>query len=259
MNAFYAGNGFKTVDRTDMSDDEVHFSNIWGVADDDLFAKTIKEADASYAAGTPFMSLLMTTSNHRPYTYPDGRISIASPGGREGGVMYADYAVGKLIEWSKEKPWFKDTVFIFVADHTHGAGGKVELNPQKYHIPLIFYAPGFIKPARYERLASQVDIAPTLLGMLNFSYRSKFYGTDLSHGDAPAPRAFISNYQKMALIKDGEMTVLAPKQAVSQYSWPDVTPKAALDETGVEDAIAYYQSASWWRESDKREDTLIGK
>jgi phosphoglycerol transferase MdoB-like AlkP superfamily enzyme len=257
MNAFFAGNGFDTVDRTDMPDSEVHFANVWGVADDDLFARVVKEADKSYAAGKPFMSLVMTTSNHRPYTYPEGKIDILPKQGREGGVKYADYSVGKLMEWAKDKPWYKDTVFVFVADHTHGAGGKAELDPEKYHIPLIYYAPGFIKQGTYDKIASQIDVAPILLGQLGFSYRSKFYGEDLMHDYDEIPHAFISNYQKVALIKDGEITVLAPKRAVTQYSWPHMEADASPEEVGVGDTIAYYQSASWWRDIYRREPTLV--
>lgn len=258
MNAFFAGNGFETVDRTDMTKEEINFSNVWGVADDDLFARVIKEADKSYAAGKKFMSLAMTTTNHRPYTYPEGKIDILPKNGREGGVKYADYAVGQLVEWAKDKPWFKDTVFVFVADHTHGAGGKAELNPEKYHIPMIVYSPGFIKPQVYKKMASQIDVAPILLGQLNFTYRSKFYGEDLMHDDDETPHAFISNYQKVALIKDGELTVLAPKRMVSQYTWPlmgDDHPES----DDISDTIAYYQSASWWRDNFRREPTVIAK
>jgi phosphoglycerol transferase MdoB-like AlkP superfamily enzyme len=257
MNAFFAANGFDIVDRTNLKKNEITFANVWGVCDEDMFQRLIREADASYAAHKPFMHLLMTTSNHRPYTYPDGKIDIPSHSNRAGGVKYADYSVGKLIEWAKEKPWFNDTVFIFVADHTAGAGGKAELDPAKYHIPMIFYAPGFIKPQRYEKIASQIDLAPVLLGQLGFRYYSKFYGEDVLHDADEDPHAFISNYQKVALVRDGVLTVLSPKRGITQYSWPDASEKHAADAHLAEDAIAYYQSASWWRESYKRIPTVV--
>ena len=90
MNAFLGGNGFRVVDRTAWADGEITFANAWGAADEDTFAKVIKEADKSYASGKPFLTLLLTISNHRPYTYPSGKVSLT--GGREGGVQYADYA-----------------------------------------------------------------------------------------------------------------------------------------------------------------------
>jgi phosphoglycerol transferase MdoB-like AlkP superfamily enzyme len=221
-----------------------------------MFTRAIREADQSHASDKPFMHLIMTTSNHRPFTYPEGRIDISSHSGRMGGVKYADYSVGKLIEDAKDKPWFKDTVFVFVSDHTAGAGGKAELDPRKYHIPMIFYAPSFIKPATYDKVASQIDMAPILLGMLNFSYYTKFFGEDVLHDADEIPHAFISNYQKVALVKQGELTVLAPKRKVEQFSWPDVKASDSVDAQR-EDAIAYYQSASWWKEQFKRIPTVV--
>jgi phosphoglycerol transferase MdoB-like AlkP superfamily enzyme len=252
MNAFFEVNGFDIVDRNNMSKEEVQFANVWGVCDEDMFERAIKEADDSYAKGKPFLNLIMTTSNHRPYTYPENRIDIPPPGGRLGGVKYTDYSIGKLLEWSKTKPWFKDTVFVFVADHTAGAGGKVELDPIKYHIPMIFYAPDLIKPKRYESISSQIDLAPTLLGLLNFSYPTKFYGEDLMHDANETQRSFVSNFQKVGMVKNGVLTLLSPKQQVKQYSWPESKLLESPQPELIDDTIAYYQSASWWREQQKR-------
>ena len=257
MNTFFAGNGFDIVDRTNMNKEEVDFANVWGICDEDMFNRAIKEADQSFASGKPFLHLVMTTSNHRPYTYPEGRIDIASGSNRLGGVKYADYSVGKLIEDAKTKPWFKDTIFIFVADHTAGAGGKAELNPEKYHIPMIFYAPQHIKPQHFDAIASQIDLPTILLGMLNFSYYSKFYGEDLLHDSDEIGHAFISNFQKVALIKSDELTVLAPKRKIDQFTWPAVQMKKIGGNENKREAIAYYQSASWWREEFKRIPTVV--
>lgn len=254
MNYFFSHNNFDVIDRTDFKDNEVEFSNVWGVCDEDLFKKTISEADISYKNNTHFMSLVMTTSNHRPYTYPEGRIDIPSQsGGRIGGVKYADYSVGKLVELAKQKPWFKDTIFVFVADHTAGAGGKTELAAGKYHIPMIFYSPDFIKPQKFENIASQIDLAPILLGLMKFEYQTKFFGEDLLNDPDEVPHAFISNYQKVGLIEDGKLTVLKPKFEYEQLSWPDQQPIAKNDEVKelIDKTIFYYQSASWWKKKYK--------
>ena len=141
--------------------------------------------------------------------------------------------------------------------HTAGAGGKAELDPRKYHIPMIFYAPGFIKPRRFENIASQIDLAPVLLGLLNFNYYTKFYGEDLLNDDDEIPHAFISNYQKVALVKNDGVTVLAPKRKVEQYHWPDISRNEHANDGLVDDTIAYYQSASWWKEQYRRIPTVV--
>ncbi len=256
MNAFFDVNGFEVVDRTNLTKEEIQFANIWGVCDEDLFGRAIREADKSYNKGYKFMQLVMTTSNHRPFTYPEGKIDIPPHSGRSGGIKYSDYSIGKLIEDAKKKPWFNDTIFILIADHTAGAGGKVELNLNKYHIPLIFYSPQFITPGRYEDIASQIDTMPTLLGLMNFSYYTKFFGRDLLSPKLGTGYAFISNYQKVALMKGDRVTVLAPKSVITQYTWPEGNTVENMDGLLVDDTVAYYQSASKWRELYSKIPTL---
>jgi phosphoglycerol transferase MdoB-like AlkP superfamily enzyme len=103
MNYFFAHNGYETIDHRKFSKDEITFSNAWGVADEDLFDKTIAEADKSHAKGKNFLNFVMTTSNHRPFTYPDNKIDIPSKTNRDGAVKYSDYAIGQLIKKSQNK------------------------------------------------------------------------------------------------------------------------------------------------------------
>jgi phosphoglycerol transferase MdoB-like AlkP superfamily enzyme len=256
MKTFFANNGFDVVDRTNFQQNEISFANIWGVSDEDLFARTIREANEAYKQHTPFFYMIMTTSNHRPYSYPEGKIDIPPKTGRKGGVKYADYAIGKFIEWAKKEPWFNDTIFVFTADHTASSAGKIELDFKKYHIPFIIYAPNQIKPDRFNGMTSQIDVAPVLLGLLNFHYQSKFFGSDVLQESNYKPRAFISNYQKVSLFQDGVVTVLMPKQQVKQYSASGKVLENINDDL-LADAVAYYQSASLWRESQRNVNTLV--
>lgn len=248
MNYFFAKNGFATVDRADLSARETSFANVWGVADEDLFGRVLAEGDKSHAAGKPFMDVVMTTSNHRPFTYPDGRIDIPSGQGRIGGVKYADYAVGKFLADARKKPWFDNTLFVFVADHTAGSAGKTALDAEKYHIPAMIYAPKLVKPRTIGTITSQIDLVPTLLGLMNFSYASNFYGKDALA--APPGRAFIGNYQYLGYLTPQGLTLLKPGK-VSRIppwqQWDDAT----------KDAVAYYQSTADWRDNFKRVETRV--
>jgi phosphoglycerol transferase MdoB-like AlkP superfamily enzyme len=248
MNRFFSGNDFAVTDRTDIKNSDIHFSNVWGVCDEDLFAQSLRMADESYKQKKPFLHLMMTTSNHRPYTYPEGRIDIPSHSGRAGGVKYADYSIGKFLDQAKRKPWFNQTIFVFVADHTAGAGGKMDFDAERYHIPMIFYAPALIKPRQFTAIASQIDLAPILLGFMNMSYLSKFYGEDLLHDPDEVPHAFISTYQKVGMLKHDMLTVLEPHRTVHQYHWPEIRTINQKDKTLIDETISFYQSASWWRQ-----------
>lgn len=248
MNAFFSGNGYRTIDQTDLTEDEIHFENAWGVADDDLLRRALKEADKDYAEHKPFMFQIMTTSNHRPYTYPEGKIDIPSGTGRSGGVKYTDYAIREFITEARNKPWFDDTVFVVVADHCAGSARKAALPVDKYHIPLYIYAPKHIKAAKIDTLSSQIDVAPTLLGLLNFSYDSQFFGRNILQMDPQQGRALIGNYQKLGLFKDNKLVYLAPQQQRVVIEDPLEEDKPlALDQEAdlVRENMAYYQAADY--------------
>ena len=245
MNAYYAGNNYRVIDRTDFPAASVGFANVWGVADEFLFDNSLTQLDQAHAAGKPFLAQIMTTSNHRPYTYPDGRIDIASPGGRSGAVKYTDYAIGHFIDQARNKPWFADTLFVIVADHCASAAGKSKLPVPGYHIPLIFYAPALLKPGRDNRLTSQIDIPPTLLDVIGRPGDDHFFGQSVFEQKDANRRAFISNYQELGYLKNDTLIVLGPKQRVDTFAIDAngaATP-APLAPRLRDEAIAYYQSA----------------
>ena len=228
---------------------------MWGVADENLFDMALEQLDAQHASGKPFFAHIMTTSNHRPFTYPEGRIDIPSKSGRAGGVKYTDYAVGRFIKDARQKPWFKDTLFVIVADHTHNGRGKQELPPGAYHIPLIMLSP-HLKPTTVDTLASQIDVAPTILGVLGLPYTSRFFGQDILTEGPHNPRAFLANYQTVGLYRDGWVVELKPQRRVRVVKVDDNA--AEVDEQRlVEEAIAHYQAASvgfkrgWLRAADQ--------
>ncbi len=254
MNYFFSNNGFEIVDRESFADDEITFSNAWGVADEDLFNKAIAEADKSFAANKPFINFIMTTSNHRPFTYPDGKIDIDSKSGRNGAVKYTDYAIGKLLESASKKKWFDNTIFVFVADHCAGSAGNTDVPLWRYQIPAIFFAPKIIKPQIFDKNISQIDLAPTLMGILNLTYTSKFFGTDvLTNAKTIDQHSFVSTYTDIGYFKGDKLYLLKPKKeqkvfdvTIKKYGWEgsqEVVTKN-YDKQEMTNAISYYQVAS---------------
>jgi len=248
MNAFFSDNGYQIIDDGDFEEGDVTFKNAWGVCDQDLFNRTLKECDKSYANGKPFLNHLMTTSNHRPFTYPDGIIDIPSHSGRPGAVKYCDFAIGEFIQKASKKPWFSNTLFVIVADHCAGSAGQAELPFMEYQIPFLIYNPGIVCPMQIDKLCSQIDVAPTLLGIMNWSYNSKFFGKDILKMAPEEERAFISNYQKLGYIKNNRLSILSPQRKITHYI---IDPekgemKAEGKDTETEnEAIIYYQSANY--------------
>jgi phosphoglycerol transferase MdoB-like AlkP superfamily enzyme len=246
MNTFFRANSYDVRDRASIPSNTVVFENVWGVADETLFSNTLAVLDNASSANKPMFAHIMTTSNHRPYTYPDGRIDIPSPGGRHGAVKYTDYALGQFIDKARAKPWFKDTLFVIVADHCASVAGKTDLPVAEYKIPLIFYGPDLLKPARIDRMISQIDIAPTLFRILGAAGSDNFFGQDVLEQKG-APRAFISTYEELGYYKNNQLIVLKPMRVIEGYTIDPVTlaaTPAAPDPTLTQEAIAYYQTAS---------------
>lgn len=248
MNAFFSGNGYRIVDQSSVPDAEMHFTNAWGMADEDLYRQALKQADADAASNRPFFFHLMTTSNHRPFTYPDGRIDIPSGQGRAGALKYTDYAIGEFLAQAREKPWFANTVFVFLADHTAGSAGLEDLPVANYHIPLFIYAPGFIAAREVDTLASQIDLAPTLLGLLGISYESIFFGRNLLLDNGHPGRAVIGNYQHLGLFDGHDLAILSPRRTLRRHHdalGASEEQTATLSDPLIARAIAYYQGASY--------------
>jgi len=161
-------------------------------------------------------------------------------------VKYADWAIGDFIERARTRPWFDDTVFVIVADHCAAARGKTDLPIDRFHIPLLIYAPKHLAPARIDTVASQIDIAPTVLALLNFSYVSRFFGQDILTEGRTHERALMANYQTVGYLENGMLVELRPQRrvrVVDAATGTQLAPNASTQHFANE-AIGYYQGAS---------------
>lgn len=248
MNAFFGANGYEVHDRTDIPDDAIHNENVWGVADEDLYTMAMAQFDRAQVEGRPFFAHIMTTSNHRPYTFPAGR-GPWPQGKRESAVAYTDWAVADFLRRAASRPWFEDTVFVITADHCASSGGLADLPVFRYHIPLWIHAPKHVEPGRYDRMMAQVDIAPTVLGLLGMGFDSPFYGVDvLARPDAPE-RAYIGTYQRLGYLTPDRLVELSPNQGLRTVrpEWARDVPQPDVPDDARDTAIAIgaYQSAAW--------------
>jgi phosphoglycerol transferase MdoB-like AlkP superfamily enzyme len=217
MESFFGGNGYNIIDKKTFTQSEISFANVWGVCDEDMAKKAIQTMNADAKTGKPFFSHWMTVSNHRPFTYPNNKIDIPGDAkSREGGVKYTDYALRQFFAMAKKQPWFTNTIFLIVSDHCASSAGKIELPLDKYRIPAFIYYPKRSDKREFNKLMSQIDIMPTVFGLLHFDYQSKFYGQDVMK-TTYQPRAFIATYQDLGYIKDSVLTILSPKQKVKQF------------------------------------------
>ncbi|WP_372793342.1 LTA synthase family protein [Lutibacter sp.] len=260
MNIFFGNNGFDIVDRKkkhrlneefpteriQITDDEVTFENAWGVCDGDLFDKVLKVADEQHKAQKPFFNFIMTSTNHKPYTYPDGIIDIPSGKNSEGALKYTDWAFNKFFKEAKNKPWFKNTVFVIVSDHCAHSAGRSEINVESYHIPAIIYNLQNKIPEEVSKLSSQIDIFPTLFGYLNWTYESNLFGKDITKMKPKDERALIANHRKLGLLKGDKLLILDNYKGHTFYQWNSENNKLTIKNTDslfLNETISYYQTA----------------
>jgi phosphoglycerol transferase MdoB-like AlkP superfamily enzyme len=259
MNQYFGSNGFDVTDRgrkiavgdsyetkrTIIRDSLVHFENAWGICDEDLYDAVINDADEKYSKHHPFYQFVMTTSNHRPYTYPAGKIDIPSGSGREGAVKYTDYAISQFFRKIKNKPWYQSTVVILVADHCASSAGKDEIDISKYHIPcLVANLPGKPK-GKIEKMCSQIDLYPTIFNLFGWKYESNFFGENVLGNDY-VPRITLGTYQQLAYLRHDSLVVLGPRQSSETFIYSvannQQVPKK-LPPYIIKNAIAQYQTA----------------
>ncbi|MGE7774687.1 LTA synthase family protein [Chitinophaga sp. NPDC101104] len=259
MNKFFGSNGYSITDkgrnmlvdddigsaRTTIPDSLINFRNAWGICDEDLYHTVIRDADARHAAGKPFFDFVMTTSNHRPFTYPEGKIDIPSGSGRDGAVKYTDYAIGQFLKTARTKPWFNNTVIIFVADHCASSAGKNEIDISKYHIPAIVCNLPGAGAMEIGKMCSQIDLFPTLFCFLNWDYSSNLYGENVLSPDY-SERIMLGTYQKLAYMKNDRLVILSPQQVVETFRYNKASNEQVpvpADQPLVKEAIANYQTA----------------
>jgi phosphoglycerol transferase MdoB-like AlkP superfamily enzyme len=220
MRAFFVANGFDAfIEEKDFTDSV--FRGTWGVSDEDLFRRADQEFRRLDAQGRPFCATILTVSLHSPWEYPPDRIQPLTaqtqvPAGFElaelNNFLYADYAIGKFIREARGAPYFDKTLFVFVGDHGVHLRSAGLVPVDDYIVPALFLCPAHLPPARIKRVSSQIDLPPTIMGILGGDYRSPFFGEDVIHGDADDPFAIvIYNKSRYGVVSDRELIVFPYK------------------------------------------------
>ena len=212
MRSFFTGNGFTQVIDLPQIEQPV-FVGSWGASDEDLFRAAHQHLLKMHQQGQPSFSLIFSSSNHTPFEFPDGRISLhESPKNTvNNAVKYADYALGQFIAKAKQSAYWQDTVFLIVADHDNRVYGNNLVPVEKFHIPGLILGAD-IQPKRITPVASQIDLAPTLLSLMGISAQTPLIGRDFSRDSTSPGRALLQFDQYFALMEQQDVTILRPQQ-----------------------------------------------
>lgn len=233
MRSFFTGNGFNhIVEQKDYKNPV--FVSSWGVSDEDLLNRTHEQLLAHHKTGKPFFTLAFSSSNHAPFEFPDGRIELyEQPKGTDNNaVKYADYAIGEFFKKAQNSPYWKDTVFLIVADHDIRVRGVSLVPVERFHIPGLILGAD-IKPLRYKGMASQIDLPVTLLSLMGIEAQHPMTGRDLS-SVAPdslgrAMMQYNANFGWMEETKDGNQVVVLRSDKAPAHAVYDTKTKALKD------------------------------
>jgi len=240
MRRFFVANGFnKIIDEKDFRDPV--FTGSWGVSDEDLFNKAHEEFEKKH--DKPFFSLVFSSSNHSPFEYPDNRIELydEEKATENNAVKYADYAVGEFIEKAKQSSYWNNTLFLIVADHNSRVRGASLVPIDYFHIPGLVLGAD-IQPRRIKRIASQIDLMPTLLSIMGINSEHPAVGLDLLRSDlADHPgRAMMQYNATQAYMEDKKVVIFQRNKKPGQYQYEDnKLTKMADDPQLVHKALAH--------------------
>ncbi|MFQ2149920.1 LTA synthase family protein [Aeromonas jandaei] len=224
MRSFFLGNGFTTiVEQKDFTNPV--FKGSWGASDEDLMAKADETFRELHKQGKPFFSLVFSSSNHDPFEFPDNRIALYEQPKqtRNNAAKYADYAIGEFFKKARNSEYWKDTLFLVIADHDSRVSGASLVPIPRFHIPGVIVGEG-IAPKKDPRIVSQIDMAPTLLSLMGISADYPMLGKDLTRMPADWPGRAIMQYDKnFALMRGQDVVILQPERPAEGYRYDDAT------------------------------------
>jgi len=195
------------------------FTTVWGVCNEDLYDRLLVEMRDYHDAGKPFLMTSMSVSNHKPYTFPDGRIPEKPNRARTNVVKYSDYALARFFEQAKKEPFWQDTIFVVVGDHGARVYGSQSIPIRSYEIPFLVMGPAVAKePQRTSTLGCQLDIIPTVLGMIGRPYETTFYGHDLLKVPAEHQRVLLNHNRSVGIYEDQRMVVFSLNKQVEYFT-----------------------------------------
>lgn len=250
MASFFNGNGFKNIiDETDFDKDGKKYAmkGTWGYCDEDLAVK----ANEYYKnlGNKPFFSLMFSTSNHEPFEFPDGRIDLyEQPKNTVNNAMkYADFSIGKFFELAKKEAYYKNTIFVVIADHNTRTYGKNLVPVNKFHIPALIIAPNVEKGITYDNLASQMDIPSTVLALSGITTKTPMPGRNLMKlPKGTKGRTIMLFHETYAFRVEDDIVILNPNAKPLQFKVKSDTEliPVALNEELAKDALAHIVASS---------------
>lgn len=249
MRSYFMGNGFdRVVEQKDMPSSA--FIGTWGASDGDLF-DVAHQHFSQQPADKPFFALVFSSSNHAPFEFPDGGFDLHEQPKNtvNNAVKYADHALGQFFEKAKRSAYWDNTLFLVVADHNSRVYGPSVIPIERFHIPGLILGGAVKSPERIHTVASQIDLAPTLISLMGLSGEHPLIGRDLSDPtQRERPGRALMQFDKIQAYMEGsDVAVLQPDSPARLMRYTDgkLLDNPASNATLVEKAQAHARYAQW--------------
>lgn len=228
MRSWFIGNGFDEIIDQPCFEDPT-FTAPWGVCDGDLVERANEEFKKMHAKNQKFATVMFSQSNHSPFEYPCEKIELIegiAQNSVKNAVKYADFAIGKLFELAKKEEYYKDTVFVVVADHNVRVYGDDMIPVDMFHIPAIILGAD-IKPMTYDKIASQPDVLATALDLIGLDLKYPIMGHSI-FSDKKQNISLMEFHGSYALRVDDKVSVIVPDKEAVTFSYKE--PASYLDK-----------------------------
>jgi phosphoglycerol transferase MdoB-like AlkP superfamily enzyme len=252
--------------------------NVWGISDKNLF---FEANNVFKQKNTPFFAIIQTADNHRPFMIPQEdrdfqKLVIAKDSLKMFGFesldefnsfRYSDYCFQKFIEAAKKESYFHNTIFVFIGDH--GVSGEAgAMYPAAWtdqrltdeHVPMLFYAPYLLQPERHSEVVSQIDVLPTIAGMLQQPYVNSTLGRNLLLADKQNNYAFIIHHDegRIGIVTDSYYfikNINFPEEQIYPITG-NVLPFNRQEQDSIKQKMseltsAFYETAKWMLMNNK--------
>ncbi|MEO6838537.1 MAG: sulfatase-like hydrolase/transferase [Ginsengibacter sp.] len=253
--------------------------NVWGISDKNLFL----EAENVFSQQKkPFFAIVQTADNHRPYSIPTEDSDFIKREVDEDTLhkygfeslqefqsfCYTDYCFKNLIENAKKQSWFDNTIFVFVGDH--GVEGETAaMYPNAWdkgslsdeHVPLLFYGPQLLSPQKIHEVVSQIDLLPTLAGMVHQPYTNTTLGRDVMNSKDRTEAAFIIHHDEGSIGVVTNDYYFVKNLRISKESLMPINSNDLTLSTRQKDSVknklsqltsAIYETAKWMLVNNKK-------
>ena len=221
MRNWYLGNSFdEVIEQKDFKNPL--FTSTWGVSDEDLVIKANEKFKEYNKNKEPFVTVMFSQSNHAPFELPDNKIEFIEnlpKNDVKNAIKYADFAIGKFFELAQKEEYYKDTVFVVVADHNVRTYGDETIPISTFKIPAVIIASN-IKQQFYNNLSSQPDVLATALDLIGLDLQYPILGNSIFN-DKKNNINFMLFNDTYALRKDNEVAVLIPNKEAKTFYYKD--------------------------------------